>query len=191
MLFQGRGQVVHVVHVGDFYPKIIDDEAENYATPDVSPEARSVLALVVTLFGQSLFEELVGDNAGLGEAIHAFANFNIDSSFVVDQVLEVVFDDDLFGDDVESEAHVFRIGHRSVEVEVGQINAEEHGSRGADGGVDEEFGGEEIRSGNALIAGKVNEVTANSESSAVDLLLLRADVADDATVGGALVLRDL
>ena len=89
------------------------------------------------------------------------------------------------------EAHVFRIGHRTVEVEVGQVNAEEDGTRGADCGVDEEFGGEKIRSGSALIAGKVNEVTADSESSAVDLLLLWADIADIATVGGALVFWDL
>ena len=37
------------------------------------------------------------------------------------------------------EAYVFRIGHRTVEVEVGQVNAEEHGAQGADFGVDEEF----------------------------------------------------
>ncbi len=58
------------------------------------------MALVVTLFGQSLFEELVGDDAGLGEAVHAIANFRIDPSFVINPVPEVVFDDDLFGDDV-------------------------------------------------------------------------------------------
>jgi hypothetical protein len=140
MLFQGQCQVVHVIHVGDFYPEIVNDKAENYTTPDVTPEARSVLALVVTPLGQSLFEELVGDDAGLGEAVHAFLNFNIDSSVLVDQVPEVVSYDDLVRDDLESEAHIFRIGHRSVEVEVGQVNAEEHRLRCADGGVDEEFG---------------------------------------------------
>ncbi len=94
MLFQGHGQVVHVVNVGDFYPEVVNYKAENDTAPDVTPEARSVLALVVTLFG------LVGDDAGLGEAVHAFVNFNIDPSFVIYQVPEVVFDDDLFGDGV-------------------------------------------------------------------------------------------
>jgi len=183
--------MVHVVHVRDFYPEIVDDEAENYIMPDVTPEAPCVLALVVTPFGQSLFEELVGDDAGLGEAVHAFSNFDIDPSVVVDQVPDVVFDDDLVRDDLESEAHVFRIGHRSVEVEVGQVNAEEHGARCADGGVDEEFGGEKVRSGGALVAGKVDDITADRQASAMDLFLLRVDVADDATVGGALVFWDL
>ncbi len=137
MLFQGRCKVVHVIHVGDFYPKIINDEAENYAAPDMTPEVRSVLALVITPFGQSLFKELVGDDAGLEEAIHAFTNFNIDPSVVVDQVPEVVFFNDLVRNDLESEAHVFRISHRSVEVEVGQVNAQEYRAWCADGGVDE------------------------------------------------------
>jgi hypothetical protein len=188
MLFQDRCQVVHV---GDFYPKIVDDEAENYTMPDVTPEARSLLALVVTLFEQSLFEEWIGNDAGLGEAVHAFSTFDIETSVVVDQVPEVAFDDDLVRDDLESEAHVFRISHRSVEVVVGQVNAEEHGAWCADGGVDEEFGGEKVCSGGALVAGRVDEITADHQASAMDLFLLRGDVADDATVGGALVFWDL
>jgi len=127
--------VVHVLYVGDLNTKIVDDEAENNTSSDVTPEARGVLALVVALCGQSLFEELVGDDAGLGEAVHSFSNFNVHPSFFVDQVPEFVFCDDFFRDDVESEAHVFRIGHRSVEVEVGQVDTKEHGARCADGGV--------------------------------------------------------
>ncbi len=57
--------------------------------------------------------------------------------------------------------------------------------------IDEEFGGEKVRSGSALVAWEVDEITANRELSVIDLLLLRADVADDATVGGALVFWDL
>jgi hypothetical protein len=163
---------VHVVHVGDFYSEIVDDEAENYASPDVTPEAWSVLALVVALFGQSLFEELVCNDAGLGEAVHAFSNFDIYPSFFVDQVPEVVFCNDLFGDDFESEAHVFWIGHRCVQVKVGQVNSEEHSARCADGGVDEEFGGEKVRGGGACVSGKIDEIAPNCQSSAIDLFLL-------------------
>ncbi len=83
-----------------------------------------MLALVVTFFGESLLEELVVNEADLGEAIHSFPNFDVDPSVFVNQVPEVVFYDDLLRDDVEPEAHVFRIGHRGVEVEVGQVNAE-------------------------------------------------------------------
>ena len=92
----------HVLHVGDFNTKIVDDKAENNILPDVTPEARGVLTLVVALCRQLLFEELVGDDAGLGEAVHSFSNFNVYPSFFVDQVPEVVLYDDFFRDDVES-----------------------------------------------------------------------------------------
>jgi hypothetical protein len=59
--------------------------------------------------------------------------------------------------------HVFWIGHRGVKVEVGQVDAEDHGARCAYRGVDEEFGGEEVRSGSALVAGEVDEIFANRE----------------------------
>jgi hypothetical protein len=85
MLFQGRCQVVNVVHVGYFYSNIIDNEAEDDAAPDVTPEARSALALVVTLFGKSLLEELYGNDAGLGEAVHSFPDFDVDPSVFVNQ----------------------------------------------------------------------------------------------------------
>ncbi len=183
--------MVHVVHVGYFYSKIIEDKAENDAAPDVMPEAGSVLALVVTFFKKLFLNDLVGNDAGLGEAVHSFPNFDVDPSVVVNQVPEVVFYDDLLRDDVELEVHVFRIGQRGVEVEVGQVNAEEHGARCTYRGVDEEFGGKKVCSGHALVAGEGNEITANRESSAIDLLLLRPDVADDATIGGALVFWDL
>ena len=48
-----------------------------------------------------------------------------------------------------------------------------------------------VRSGSALAAGEVDEITANHESSVIDLLFLQPDVADDATIGGTLVFWDL
>jgi hypothetical protein len=41
------------------------------------------LALVVALGIEALFEELVGKNAGLGEAVHAHLDFDVDPSVLV------------------------------------------------------------------------------------------------------------
>jgi hypothetical protein len=87
MLFQGSFEVVHVLHLGHLYSKIIEDEAENDAAPDVAPEARSVLALVISFFGKALLEELVDEDASLGKAVHSFTDFDVDPSFFVDQVM--------------------------------------------------------------------------------------------------------
>ena len=87
MLFQRRFQVVHVIHVGHIYSKIVDNKAEHNAMPDVAPETRSVLALVISFGREAFFEELVGKDAGLGEAVHPFSDFDVDPSFFVDQVV--------------------------------------------------------------------------------------------------------
>ena len=87
--------------------------------PDVAPETWSVLALVIAFGREAFFEELVGKDAGLGQAVHPFLDFDIDPSFFADQVVEVVFYDDLFGDDAKVEAHVLWLEHWSIEIKIG------------------------------------------------------------------------
>ena len=70
----------------DFDAKVVNDETEDDTAPQVPPEARGVLALVVSFFGKALFEELVGKDAGLGEAIHPLADFNVYPSVFVNEV---------------------------------------------------------------------------------------------------------
>jgi hypothetical protein len=49
-------KVVHVVHVGDLDAKIIDHQAERDVSPDVAPEIRSMLALVIPFDGKVFSE---------------------------------------------------------------------------------------------------------------------------------------
>jgi hypothetical protein len=46
-------------------------------------------------------------------------------------------EDDFVGDDVETEMHVLGIWHGCVEVEIGKVDAQNLGTRGSDGGIDE------------------------------------------------------
>ena len=103
----------------------------------------------------------------------------------------MVCDDDLLGDDVQSEAHVLRIGHRRVEIKIREVHSDEDGARRADGGVEEQFDGGEVRGWGRLVAGIINAVAADGESCAMLLLFLRAKVADDTTVCGPFVCRYL
>ena len=48
-------EVVHVMHVGDYDAKIIHHWAECDVSPDVAPETRCMLALVVPFGGKELF----------------------------------------------------------------------------------------------------------------------------------------
>jgi hypothetical protein len=49
-------EVVHVVHVSDLNAKIINHQAKRDVSPDVAPETRSMLALVIPFDGKAFFE---------------------------------------------------------------------------------------------------------------------------------------
>jgi hypothetical protein len=72
----------------------------------VVPQAWDMLALVVTFRHQMAFQQLVGEDACLGEAIHALTNFNVYSSIGSDDVMEVVGNNDFVWVDVEAKVHV-------------------------------------------------------------------------------------
>ena len=76
----------HVGFVCDFDAEVVDDKTEDDAEPHVPPETRGVLVLVVPFFGEALVKELVGEDAGLGEAIHPLLDFDVYPSVFVNEV---------------------------------------------------------------------------------------------------------
>jgi hypothetical protein len=60
---------------------------------------------------------VVGDDAGLRETIHAFADLNANVA-VVDEWQEVVLVDDFLGDDVDKYAHVFVALRFGIEIKI-------------------------------------------------------------------------
>jgi hypothetical protein len=66
-----------------FYPNILNSKVINYETeldgiPFVMPEAWGAFGFVITLSKKARSEEIVGKNAGLGKAITALANLEVD-----------------------------------------------------------------------------------------------------------------
>ena len=94
--------------------KVVKNKTEDDAAPYLLPEAWGVLALVVYFLAEALFKELVGKDAGLGEAIHPFSNLDVYPSVFINKVSEVVVVNDFVGDDVQLQLHLFRGGHWSV-----------------------------------------------------------------------------
>ena len=88
----------------------------------------------------------------------------------------------IFGQNVESEAHVFKPFHRGSQVVVLEVNEEMTSSRGGDGVIDDEFCRCEVRCIGADIVWVVNEVATNRQSCPLWLSFLWAVVTDDAAV---------
>ncbi len=45
-----------------------------------------MLALIIAFCVEAFFEELVGEDSSLGEAVHAHPNFNVYPTLVVDEI---------------------------------------------------------------------------------------------------------
>ncbi len=116
---------------------------------------------------------------------------HINPTLVVDQIEEIVALDDFVRDEVEVEVHVFVVGHGSHEVEIGEVHAVEFSIGSGNGGVDEEFGGDEIGCWRACVSIIGNAVAAHGEACVVWLLLVQTIAAHDASVSCMLVWGEL
>jgi hypothetical protein len=82
---------------------------------------------VEALSNKARSEKVIGKDASLGKSVTALANFKVDTAVLV-LAREVVFLDELVRDVRELDANIFRIRHRSVQIEVLDINGAEPSS---------------------------------------------------------------
>ncbi len=71
-------EVVEVFDSNIFHTKVIYNEAALDGTPFVAPEARGGFSFIIAFSKKAGSKEIVGQNAGLGKAIAAAANFKVD-----------------------------------------------------------------------------------------------------------------
>jgi hypothetical protein len=64
------------------YFDVISNQTEDNGTDSMGEETRSVLCLYVSVLGEMLDESIVGELASLGNAVHAFTDFDKNMSVV-------------------------------------------------------------------------------------------------------------
>jgi hypothetical protein len=89
-----------VVFTNVFDAKVVDNKGELDGTGLVFPKAWCVVGWDVAECSQVFSQFVVGDDAGLGEAVRAFVDLGVNIP-VVNEGEEVVLVDDLFWDDVD------------------------------------------------------------------------------------------
>ena len=89
-----------------FNAEVVYHESEADWSCVVFPETGGVDDFVVAVFGEALFMQFIGQNTGLGEAIHCSTNFRINIA-VFDFIAEVILVDDVVWDDFDWYSHVF------------------------------------------------------------------------------------
>ena len=118
---------------------------------------------------------VIGNASGLGEAVHALADFNEDVAIVLEGV-ELVEIHDGIGDDASGNAHVFKALHRCVEVKVLEIPGHEASIGGGDDTVEEAFDSGEVGGFRGYSTRVVNTVTPAGESNTSWVVFFRRPV---------------
>ena len=103
------------------------------------PKIRSELGFLVFLCVQKILHYLLVKETALWDSIHSLPDLNVDVSIFGDFVGEIVFIEKISREVAGSEAHVFVVGYRGVELEIFDVDSNELGSRVGDNTVEEEL----------------------------------------------------
>ena len=117
-------EVLGIRFVDVFDTKIINNQHEGKVVQSMFPQAQGDWHWSEPMWGKEFGEAVIGNVAGLGEPIHAFADFNVDV-LVVDERGEIILLHDGDGDDGDWYLHVFVFIHGSVEVKVFDVAGHE------------------------------------------------------------------
>ena len=146
---------------------------------------------MVPMLGKASFEQVVGQNAGLGKAIHPFANFNVHTlGLGVHQVLQVVLVNDFLWNDVQGNAHKqLKSFHWGAQVKVFDVNAHESGIGSGDHTVEKDFGCGEVRGSGADTEWVID--ASHGKPSALYLFLLWSQLTHKACICDFVASRDI
>jgi hypothetical protein len=85
---------------------------------------RGGFSFIVTISQKAGSEEIVGQNAGLGQAVAALANFEIDPTIAV-STRKLVFLNEFCWDVRDFDADILGVGHWGIKVEVLEVDGAE------------------------------------------------------------------
>ncbi len=121
VLLENLCKMVGVLPPNVLDTKVVNTESEQERPPVMFPKARCAIALMVAVLVEAFFEEFLCKDACLRETIHSFLYIDVDCTIVGSQVNGVVHFYKIGREVVDFHAHVFRLVHWGVEVEILQI----------------------------------------------------------------------
>ncbi len=166
--------MVNVVLVDVFDTKVINNEGKADGAPCMCPISRGDLALTVSGDEEAFLEEFLCKNAGLGKAVHATLDFAKNVAIGIDDVLEVVFFDDVFGKQVELHSEVFVPRHQRHEVEIFEVYHHEFCIQSGYDAVEEYLDGDDVGGWGTAVVEIIDQIAAHGDSPAIRVLLFRA-----------------
>jgi hypothetical protein len=127
----------------EFDTKIVNGKGKSCVLISVAPETRGLGNWEVSARGKVLFELIVRKDGNLFEAIHAFADLEVDKTFGV-KVLdgEIILTDDFLGNIAVMDAHVLVNEHVGEKKKILQVTSAIRGAKMGIGNdtIEMEFG---------------------------------------------------
>jgi hypothetical protein len=165
-------EVIEVFYSDIFYSKVINNEAELDGMPFVAPEARGGFHLVVTFNKKAGSEEIIGEDASLGQTITTLANFKVDPTIAV-HTCKLVFFHEFSGDIRDFDPDVLRVGHWGIEVEVLEVDGAEAHAFAREHNVEqqlEEFKGSGVGTD---ISWVTDAIATNGDAGTIRIIFIR------------------
>ncbi len=171
-------EMVEVFDSNIFDPKVIYDEAELDGAPFVAPEVWGGISFIVTFGKEATSEEIVGQDAGLGKAIAALTNFEVDPAIAV-TTHKLVLLNEFHWDVGDLDADIFWVGHWCVEVEVLEVNGAEARSFAREHTIEEQLEEFKGRSVGANVPREADVIASNGDASAIWIVFIRPNLTHD------------
>jgi hypothetical protein len=162
-------EMVEVFYPNILHPKIINYETDLDGTPFMAPEAWGGVGLVISLSKKAGLEVIVGKDAGLGKAITALANFEVDPAIRI-ATLKVVLLNEFCQNVSNFNADVFRVRHRSIELEVPKVDGAETCAWARKHTVEKKLDKFEGRGVDSHVARKADAIAADHYAGAIRII---------------------
>ena len=172
-LLEHIAEMVEVLKPNILYPKVINNETELDGTPFVAPEAWGGFGLIISFSKKAGSEEIVGKNAGLGKAITALANFQVDPTITL-TTLKFVLLNEFCQNVCNFNADIFRVRHQSTKVEILEVDGAETCAWARKHAVEKQldkFKGHDIGS---HVAREADAIAANGDAGVIRIILFAA-----------------
>jgi hypothetical protein len=138
--------------------------------PSVAPEAWGGFGLVISLSKKVVLEEIVGRNAGLGQAITPLAILEVDTTVTI-KTFKVVLLNEFCRNVSNFNADVFRVRHRSIEVEILEVGGAETCTWAKKHAVEKKLDKFEGSSVGSHVTREAGAIAANGHAGAIRIIL--------------------
>ncbi len=146
--------------------------------PFVVPEAQGGISFIVAFGKEARSEEIVSQDAGLGKAIAALANFEVDPTVAV-TTRKLVLLNEFCWDVGDLDTDIFRVWHWRVEVEVLEVSGAEARSFAREHTIEQQLEEFKGRSVGANVPQEADVIASDGDVSAIRIIFIRPNLTND------------